>query len=49
MSRVIVITSGKGGVGKTTITANLGSAIAYLGFKIVSIVSCEIALILPFG
>ncbi|MEA5512051.1 septum site-determining protein MinD [Crocosphaera sp. UHCC 0190] len=34
MSRVIVITSGKGGVGKTTITANLGSAIARLGFKI---------------
>ena len=31
MSRVIVITSGKGGVGKTTITANLGSAIASLG------------------
>ncbi|MEL4895438.1 septum site-determining protein MinD [Crocosphaera sp. Alani8] len=34
MSRVIVITSGKGGVGKTTITANLGSAIARLGYKI---------------
>lgn len=34
MSRIIVITSGKGGVGKTTITANLGSAIARLGFKI---------------
>ncbi|HAC62289.1 MAG TPA: septum site-determining protein MinD [Cyanothece sp. UBA12306] len=34
MSRIIVITSGKGGVGKTTITANLGSAIAYLGYKI---------------
>ncbi|MGB5769006.1 MAG: septum site-determining protein MinD, partial [Crocosphaera sp.] len=34
MSRVIVITSGKGGVGKTTITANLGSAIARHGFKI---------------
>ena len=34
MSRVIVITSGKGGVGKTTITANLGSAIASLGHKI---------------
>ncbi|WP_157951262.1 P-loop NTPase, partial [Cyanothece sp. BG0011] len=32
MSRVIVITSGKGGVGKTTITANLGSAIARLGY-----------------
>ncbi|HHP7244004.1 MAG TPA: septum site-determining protein MinD, partial [Elainellaceae cyanobacterium] len=28
MSRVIVITSGKGGVGKTTCTANLGMAIA---------------------
>lgn len=34
MSRIVVITSGKGGVGKTTITANLGSAIARLGFKI---------------
>ncbi len=34
MSRIIVITSGKGGVGKTTITANLGSAIARLGYKI---------------
>ncbi|WP_204106383.1 MULTISPECIES: septum site-determining protein MinD [Spirulina sp. CCY15215] len=34
MSRIIVITSGKGGVGKTTITANLGSAIAQRGRKI---------------
>lgn len=34
MSRVIVITSGKGGVGKTTITANLGTAVAQLGKKI---------------
>ena len=34
MSRVIVITSGKGGVGKTTITANLGTAIAQLGKKV---------------
>lgn len=34
MSRIIVITSGKGGVGKTTITANLGSALARLGYKI---------------
>lgn len=34
MSRVIVITSGKGGVGKTTITANLGTAIAQLGNKV---------------
>lgn len=28
MSRIITITSGKGGVGKTTVTANLGSALA---------------------
>lgn len=34
MSRIIVITSGKGGVGKTTVTANLGSAIAQLGRKV---------------
>ena len=34
MSRVIVITSGKGGVGKTTITANLGTAVAQLGKRV---------------
>lgn len=34
MSRVIVITSGKGGVGKTTVTANLGSALTQLGRKV---------------
>ena len=28
MSEVIVITSGKGGVGKTTAAANLGTALA---------------------
>ena len=33
--RIIVITSGKGGVGKTTVTANLGAAISKLGKKIV--------------
>lgn len=32
--RVIVITSGKGGVGKTTTTANLGMALANLGEKV---------------
>jgi septum site-determining protein MinD len=34
MSRIIVTTSGKGGVGKTTITANLGMALARLGRKV---------------
>jgi septum site-determining protein MinD len=33
-SRVIVITSGKGGVGKTTTTANIGAALANLGEKV---------------
>lgn len=33
----IVITSGKGGVGKTTITANIGTALAMLGKKVVLI------------
>ncbi len=33
-SRVIVITSGKGGVGKTTTTANLGIALEELGEKV---------------
>ena len=34
MSRIIVITSGKGGVGKTTVTSNLGMAIARLGRQV---------------
>ena len=33
-TRVIAITSGKGGVGKTTLTANLGYALHKLGFKV---------------
>ena len=33
MSEVIVITSGKGGVGKTTTSANLGCGLAALGEK----------------
>ena len=35
MGEVIVITSGKGGVGKTTTTANLGSSLAEMGKKVV--------------
>ncbi|HOK44086.1 MAG TPA: septum site-determining protein MinD [Thermoclostridium caenicola] len=35
MSEVIVITSGKGGVGKTTTTANIGTGLALLGKKVV--------------
>jgi len=35
--RVIVITSGKGGVGKTTTSANIGTALAHAGNKVVLI------------
>ncbi|MHB1420783.1 MAG: septum site-determining protein MinD [Bacillota bacterium] len=35
MGEVIVVTSGKGGVGKTTTTANLGTGLAILGKKVV--------------
>jgi septum site-determining protein MinD len=35
MSKVLVVTSGKGGVGKTTTTAALGAAIAQSGQKVV--------------
>jgi septum site-determining protein MinD len=37
MSEVIVITSGKGGVGKTTATANLGAGLASMGHQVVLI------------
>ncbi len=36
-AKVVTITSGKGGVGKTTITANLGAALASAGQKVVCI------------
>src|SRR5713226_5695487 len=42
-SRVITITSGKGGVGKTTTTANLGTALAMQGKK-VAVVDSDIGL-----
>lgn len=35
MSEVIVVTSGKGGVGKTTTSANIGTGLAKLGYKVV--------------
>ena len=34
MSKVIVVTSGKGGVGKTTSTASIGAALAHAGQKV---------------
>src|SRR5215475_9146033 len=42
-SRVITITSGKGGVGKTTTTANVGTALAMQGKK-VAVVDSDIGL-----
>ena len=37
MSKVVVVTSGKGGVGKTTTSANIAAGIAMLGHKTVTI------------
>lgn len=42
-AKVIVITSGKGGVGKTTTTAHLGTALAMLGRK-VAVIDADIGL-----
>lgn len=43
MSRIIVVTSGKGGVGKTTTTANLGMALAKRG-RNVAVVDADFGL-----
>lgn len=43
MSEVIVVTSGKGGVGKTTTSANIGSGLALSGKKVV-LVDADIGL-----
>lgn len=43
MNRIIVVTSGKGGVGKTTCTANLGMALAKQG-KSVAVVDADFGL-----
>ena len=42
-SRTFVVTSGKGGVGKTTTTANIGGALAKLGYEVV-LVDADIGL-----
>jgi septum site-determining protein MinD len=41
MSRIIGVVSGKGGVGKTTVTANLGLALTIQGMK-VTLVDCNV-------
>lgn len=41
--RVVAVTSGKGGVGKTTLTANLGIALSRLGIN-VGLVDCDFGL-----
>ena len=43
MGEVIVVTSGKGGVGKTTTTANIGAGLASMGKKVV-LVDADIGL-----
>ncbi|MDH8678361.1 septum site-determining protein MinD [Fusibacter bizertensis] len=43
MGEAIVVTSGKGGVGKTTTTANIGAALALLGKK-VCVIDADIGL-----
>src|ERR671933_1054101 len=43
MARVVTVTSGKGGVGKTTTTANLGTALALHGQRVV-VVDADIGL-----
>lgn len=43
MSESIVVTSGKGGVGKTTIVANVGVALAQLGYS-VTLVDADVGL-----
>ncbi len=43
MGEVLVVTSGKGGVGKTTTTANIGTALAMMGFRVV-LVDADIGL-----
>ena len=43
MSRIIVVVSGKGGVGKTTVTANLGVILGGMGYK-VTLIDADVGL-----
>lgn len=43
MGEIITIASGKGGVGKTTLTANLGIALSEIGFKVL-LIDADIAM-----
>jgi len=43
MGRIITIVSGKGGVGKTSLTANLGVALAQSGLKVL-LVDADVAM-----
>ena len=40
MGRVICVTSGKGGVGKTTVVANLGITLSNYGFGVL-VIDCD--------
>jgi ATP-binding protein involved in chromosome partitioning len=40
-TRAILVASGKGGVGKSSVTANLGVALAKLGYK-VAVIDCDV-------
>ena len=44
-SEVIVVTSGKGGVGKTTTSANVGTGLAKAGCKSIRISDCAISML----